>query len=148
MKAMTSWRTRNSYAQLYLVALLLSVNLCFSSNALAQCSTGFGDGGEVYTLDLREVDVGILIDHIAEISGKNFVVDSRVKATVTVFIPNAVNRKQLYDAFLSVLEVYKFAAVEHDNYVLVVPEDAILIDKKSTYKNPDAQDLPPCPEVY
>ncbi len=76
--------------------------------------------GEV-TLNLRDVDIRTLIDTVSRATGINFVVDPRVRGNVTVISSTPMDRDALYQVFLSVLEVYGYAAVPSGPVVKIVP---------------------------
>ncbi len=76
--------------------------------------------GEV-TLNLRDVDIRTLIDTVSKATGINFVVDPRVRGNVTVVSSTPMDRDALYQVFLSVLEVYGYAAVPAGPVVKIVP---------------------------
>lgn len=74
------------------------------------------------TLNLKDVDIRVLIDTVSEVTGKNFVIDPRVKAKVTVVSSRPMQKEELYQVFLSILEVHGFAAVEVGNIIKIVPD--------------------------
>ncbi len=73
------------------------------------------------TLNLRNVDIRTLIDTVSKATGINFVVDPRVRGDVTVISSTPMDRDALYQVFLSVLEVYGYAAVPAGPVVKIVP---------------------------
>ncbi|MHB8386703.1 type II secretion system secretin GspD [Metallibacterium sp.] len=73
------------------------------------------------TLNLRNVDIRTLIDTVSKATGINFVVDPRVRGNVTVVSSTPMDRDALYQVFLSVLEVYGYAAVPSGPVVKIVP---------------------------
>ena len=73
------------------------------------------------TLNLKDADINALVASIAEITGKNFIVDPRVKGKVTVVSGRALDEKEIYDIFLSILAVHGFAAIPGDNVIKIVP---------------------------
>ncbi|HAZ60485.1 MAG TPA: hypothetical protein DCY89_02800, partial [Gammaproteobacteria bacterium] len=77
---------------------------------------------EEVTLNLKNADIQALISAVSDLTGRNFVVDPRVQATVTVISARPTSREVLYDVFLSVLKVHGFAAVESGKVVKIVPE--------------------------
>ena len=77
---------------------------------------------ETITLNMKEADINALIGTVAEVTGKNFIVDPRVKGKVTVISPQPLNRDELYQVFLSILRVHKYAAVPSGNITKIVPE--------------------------
>lgn len=77
------------------------------------------------TLNLQDVDIRVLINTVAEVSGKNFIVDPRVKGKVSVISGASLGPDQLYDVFLSILEVHNFATVDSGNVIKVLPSNVI-----------------------
>ncbi|GBE10947.1 type II secretion system protein D precursor [bacterium BMS3Bbin12] len=80
-----------------------------------------GDTQQV-TLNLKDTDIQALIATVAEVTGKNFVVDPRVKGKVTVISSRPVNQNELYQVFLSILQVHGFAAVPSGSVIKIVPD--------------------------
>ncbi len=76
---------------------------------------------DAFTLNLTNVDIRSLIETVSKQTGKNFIVDPRVKATVTVISATPVNADKLYDLFLSVLSVHGYAAVPAGSVTKIVP---------------------------
>ncbi|MCK5336990.1 MAG: type II secretion system protein GspD, partial [Gammaproteobacteria bacterium] len=74
------------------------------------------------TLNLQDADIRALITTVSKFTGKNFVIDPRIKAKVTVVSNKAMNKKQVYEVFLSILQVHGFAAVELGSIIKIVPE--------------------------
>lgn len=77
------------------------------------------------TLDLQDVDIRVLINTVAEVSGKNFIVDPRVKGKVSVVSGASLEPKELYNMFLAILEVHNFAAVESENVIKILPSNVV-----------------------
>ncbi|MDQ6955304.1 MAG: type II secretion system secretin GspD [Mariprofundaceae bacterium] len=73
------------------------------------------------TLNFKNADIRAFIEFVAGFSGKNFLVDNRVKGKVTIVSPMPMNDKEAYDVFLSVLEVNGFATVESGSVTKIVP---------------------------
>lgn len=76
---------------------------------------------ETFTLNLNNVDIRSLIETVSKKTGKNFIVDPRVKATVTVISAEPVSADKLYELFLSILEVHGYAAVPVGSVTKIVP---------------------------
>jgi len=96
-----------------------------SRNANDNPTAGQPRGEAQITLDLQDVDIRVLINTVAEVSGKNFIVDPRVKGKVSVISGASLNPEQLYDVFLSILEVHNFATVDSGNVIKVLPSNVI-----------------------
>ena len=77
---------------------------------------------EPVNLDLRDAEIGAVIETVGKITGRNFVVDPRVKGKVSVVSPQPLTPDEVYQVFLSMLEVNGFAAVEQGPVVKVVPD--------------------------
>lgn len=74
-----------------------------------------------FSLNLNQVDVQVLIDTVADMTGKNFVVDPHVSGKVSVVTTKPLPAKQIYDIFLSILKVHGYAAVDNGNMVKIIP---------------------------
>ena len=74
------------------------------------------------TLNLKAADIRALISTVSKFTGKNFVVDPRVKAKVTVVSSNTMSEDEVYEVFLSVLQVHGYAAVPVGSIIKIVPE--------------------------
>jgi general secretion pathway protein D len=77
---------------------------------------------ETAVLNMENTDIKTLISTVADKTGKNFIVDPRVKGKVTVISHKPVTRDELYQVFLSILEVHGFAAVPGDKAIKIVPD--------------------------
>ena len=76
---------------------------------------------EPFTVNLKNVDIHTLIETVSSKTGRNFIVDPRVQAKVTVISSEPVDTDKLYALFLSVLDVHGFAAVEAGSFTKIVP---------------------------
>lgn len=84
------------------------------------CATSMATKDE-FTLNLNEVEMKAMIDTVADITGKNFIVDPRVTGKVTVITSKPMRASQVYEVFLSILKVHGFSAVESGNIVKILP---------------------------
>jgi general secretion pathway protein D len=73
-------------------------------------------------LNFVNVDIDTVVKAIGEISGKNFVLDPRVKGTVNIVSARPVPRELSYQILLSSLRMQGFSAVEGDGVIKIVPE--------------------------
>jgi len=74
------------------------------------------------TLNLKDADIRSLIETVAEATARNFVVDPRVKAKVTVVSARPMSREEVYQVFLSVLQVHGYAAVQVGEIIKILPD--------------------------
>ncbi|MCK4675214.1 MAG: type II secretion system secretin GspD [Gammaproteobacteria bacterium] len=73
------------------------------------------------TLNLKDADIRALISTVSKFTGKNFIIDPRVKAKVTVISANTLTSEAVYEVFLSVLQVHGYAAVPTGSVIKIVP---------------------------
>jgi len=73
-----------------------------------------------FTVNLKETDIQELIKFVAEATGTTIVVDPAVKGKVKVVSSKPVSRDELYDLFLSILEVHGYTAVRSGGVVRVI----------------------------
>lgn len=78
--------------------------------------------GEGVTLNLKDASIRTLIETVSEATGKNFVIDPRVKAKVTVVSSKPLDRDELYQVFLSILQVHGYSAVPVGGVIKIVPD--------------------------
>lgn len=77
---------------------------------------------ESVTLNLKGADINALIGTVSEITGKNFIVDPRVKGKITIISSRPLDKKEVYDVFLSVLEVHGFSAIPYGKVTKIIPD--------------------------
>jgi general secretion pathway protein D len=74
------------------------------------------------TLNFQDADINALISTISQLTGRNFIVDPRVKGKVTLISGHPLTIDEVYDVFLSVLDVHNFASVDaEDGVTKIVP---------------------------
>ena len=74
------------------------------------------------SLNLKNADIHSLIETVAIATGKNFIIDPRVQGKVTVVSSGTVSAEELYQVFLSVLDVHGFIAAPSGTSVKIVPK--------------------------
>ncbi len=80
---------------------------------------------DTWKVNLKEADIRVLVSQIADITGKTFVVDPRVKGKVTVVSNTALPTDEVYQLFLSVLQVHGYTAVESGHVVKVIQQNEV-----------------------
>ena len=109
-------RSRTPHIKLYRYlrpcCYILFFTLLFNSYAFA----------DNITLNLKDADIRALISTVSRFTGKNFIIDPRVKARVTVISATPLSSDEVYEVFLSVLQVHGFAAVKTGPVIKIVPE--------------------------
>ncbi len=95
-------------------ALLAAAPLVATISTQAQAQT--------WKINLRDADLTAFINEVADITGKNFAVDPRVRGNVTVISNKALNKDEVYDLFLGVLNVNGVVALPSGNTIKLVPD--------------------------
>ncbi|WP_232802408.1 type II secretion system secretin GspD [Alloalcanivorax mobilis] len=114
-------RSRWSIAwQAAMVALVLTLPLGVHAQQAKNEVTRSSDG-KSWTVNIRNADIQAFISQVAEMTGKNFVIDPRVRARdVTVISNKPLSSDEVYQLFLSVLQVHGYAAVPAGNVIKIV----------------------------
>jgi len=73
------------------------------------------------TLDFDNVNIEVFVKFISELTGKNFIIDDKVKGKVTIYSPKKILLRDVYKVFLSVLELNGFATVPVGDMIKIVP---------------------------
>jgi len=73
------------------------------------------------TLDFDNVDVSVLVKFVSELTGKNFIIDDKVKGKVTIVSPKKIPVEDVYKVFLSVLEINGLTVVPSGNMIKIIP---------------------------
>src|SRR5438045_7063153 len=77
---------------------------------------------DTVTLNFVNADIDAVIKAVADITGRHFVVDPRVKGTINIVSARPVPKSLVYPTLLSALRLQGFAAVEGEGIVKIVPE--------------------------
>jgi len=86
----------------------------------APSQTASLQSGRYVTIDFDNVDITVFIKFVSELTGKNFVIDDKVKGKVTVISPKKIAVDEVYKVFESVLEIYGFATVQAGDVIKVI----------------------------
>jgi len=73
------------------------------------------------SLDFNNLELPVFVKFISELTGKNFVIDEKVKGKVTVFSPVPVTADRAYQVFLAVLEGKGLTTYAVGDVVRIVP---------------------------
>lgn len=91
-----------------------------------------GDDSKFVSIDFSNVDINVFIEFISKLTGKNFVVDSRVKGKVTIISPTKISIADAYKVFESVLEINGFSTVASGKIIKIVPTPLAKADNLDT----------------
>ncbi len=73
------------------------------------------------SIDFNNVDIHVFIKFISEITGKNFIIDDRVRGKVTILSPGKISVDEAFRVFESVLEVHGFAPIQSGKLYKIIP---------------------------
>lgn len=71
--------------------------------------------------NLQNADIRAVIHTMAQLTGKNFIIDPRVEGHITIVSKTPMTVAGLYKVFLSMLSVLDYAAIENGNVIKIVP---------------------------
>jgi general secretion pathway protein D len=77
---------------------------------------------EEVTLNFSDADLVAVINSVSQITGKNFIIDPRVKGKINVVSSKPLNEEEVYSVFLSILQVHGFATVPTENAIKIIPD--------------------------
>ena len=90
--------------------------------AWAMASLAFAQGQPTITPNYKDADLGQIVEAVSEITGKNFIVDPRVRAQVTMLSHTPMTPDAFYQAFLAILQVHGFVAVPAGKVIKIIPD--------------------------
>ena len=74
------------------------------------------------TPNYRDADIRQIIEAVGEVTGRNFIVDPRITAKVTMLSSTPMSPDAFYEAFLSILQVNGYVAMQTGDIVKIVPD--------------------------
>jgi general secretion pathway protein D len=87
----------------------------------AQHQTPEGSHDGTVHLNYRNVDILQMISLMSELTGRNFLVDDKVRGRVTLIAPRPVTRAEAYQIFLAALAMQGFTVVSQGPISTIVP---------------------------
>ena len=71
--------------------------------------------------NLRNADIRAVIAEVSRVTGKNFVIDQRVQGKISIISSTPMSNHELYQVFLSVLQVSGYAAIPSGDVIKIIP---------------------------
>ncbi|HEX6638120.1 MAG TPA: secretin N-terminal domain-containing protein, partial [Steroidobacteraceae bacterium] len=108
---------RQSFSAAFVAAFLVL--------ALASSDVGAQNrpnNGQRITPHFKDAEIGQVIEAVAAATGKTIIPDVRVRAQVTMLSTTPMTPDQFYEAFLALLQVHQFVAVESGGIIRIVPD--------------------------
>jgi general secretion pathway protein D len=109
-------KTRSGFSRRLTLSVLLFALVLPPLQTQAQTQT------DPVVLNFVNADIPSVIKAVGELTGKNFIIDPRVKGTVIITSARPVPRDQVYPILLSALRMQGFSAIEGRGVVKIVPE--------------------------
>ena len=88
--------------------------LLFSIHSYAQ---------ETFLLNYQDVDITKVTQDISKFSKKTLILDPRVKGRISIFSDSILSAEQVWNVYLSTIQVHGFAALTEGGVVRIVPEN-------------------------
>jgi general secretion pathway protein D len=104
------------------VALKMATGALAAALAFTAPSVSLGQAQGAITPNYKDADLGQIIEAVSAVTGKNFIVDPRVRAQVTMLSSTPMSPAAFYEAFLSILQVHGFVAVAQGDVVKIIPD--------------------------
>ena len=79
------------------------------------------DGVKRISLNFQDVELAELVELISDLTGRNFILDERVKGKVTIISPGKISVDEAYTVFQSVLQVKNFTTVPSGSIIKILP---------------------------
>jgi general secretion pathway protein D len=73
------------------------------------------------TPNYKEADIRQIVEAVGAVTDKNFIIDPRVNAKVTMLSSTPMTPEAFYEAFLSILEVHQLAAMQSGDIIKIIP---------------------------
>src|SRR5678810_943475 len=90
------------------IAAALAVSLVFSVASAQQSQ-------QKITPNFKDADITMIAEAVSAATGKNFIIEPRVRAQVTMLSSTPMSPDAFYEAFLSILQVHGFVALPAGN---------------------------------
>ncbi len=117
-------KSRQQFAYILKIILILvplqSIGL--PATVKVQPKGNLAEESDKVVLNFNDADIQLVIRAISKLSGKNYVIDPRVKGTVTIVSDRPIAKSASYKVLSSALRMQGFATVEADGVIKVLPE--------------------------
>ncbi len=78
--------------------------------------------GQRITPNFKDANIATIVETVSEVTGKNFIIDPRVNAQVTMFSRTPMSPDAFYEAFLAILQVHGYVALPAGNVIKILPD--------------------------
>src|SRR5690348_14697098 len=113
--------TRQSF-RVTLLAALFAFTAAGIVSAQNNAARPGANSGQRITPSFKDAEIGQVIEAVAAATGKTIIPDPRVRAQVTMLSQTPMTPDAFYEAFLALLSVHQFVAVESGGIIKIVPD--------------------------
>lgn len=93
------------------ILILLSLLICLFVNPFLIEANAATPSEDRISLDIKDIELTELIKTISELTGKNFLFDETVRGKVTIITPEVMTLDEIYQLFLTVLNVKGYTLI-------------------------------------
>jgi general secretion pathway protein D len=108
--------------QSFRVTLLAALFAFTATSIVGAQGQANGNSGQRITPSFKDAEIGQVIEAVAAATGKTIIPDPRVRAQVTMLSQTPMTPDAFYEAFLALLSVHQFVAVESGGIIKIVPD--------------------------
>ena len=102
-------------------AALVAAVLAFTATGIVGAQN-MGSNGQRITPNFKDAEIGQVIEAVAAATGKTIIPDPRIRAQVTMLSQTPMTPAAFYEAFLALLQVHQFVAVESGGIIRIIPD--------------------------
>jgi len=103
------------------IAAVLAI-VAFTATGIVGAQGNLNNSGQRITPNFKDAEIGQVIEAVAAATGKTIIPDPRVRAQVTMLSQTPMTPDAFYEAFLALLSVHQFVAVESGGIIKIVPD--------------------------
>ena len=103
-------------------AALVAAVLAFTATGIVGAQNIASNNGQRITPNFKDAEIGQVIEAVAAATGKTIIPDPRIRAQVTMLSQTPMTPAAFYEAFLALLQVHQFVAVESGGIIRIIPD--------------------------
>ena len=98
------------------------VLVAFTATGIVSAQNTGSTNGQRITPSFKDAEIGQVIDAVATATGRTIIPDPRVRAQVTMLSQTPMTPDAFYEAFLALLSVHQFVAVDSGGIIKILPD--------------------------
>lgn len=104
-----------------LITLIACIIMGFISPSLSAINPPLVAKEQKQMWNLQDADIRAVVQTISQLINKNFIIDPRVQGKVTLISAKPMTVDEMYNVFLSMLQVLNYVAIPAGNIIKIVP---------------------------